>query len=246
MDGTIFKEIDAVVRAAGTTNGHEIAQHLNVEEYTHAGPFVGYAVKIGRYKTISVHEDIGRKGNLLVTDHEIGHIVRNHFEMIDGMGVVQDREVFSANQYLIPEMEIEANLIGIDLFISTERMLNLIGYNNSSVAMYRSINRQMQKLLGKFNELVDQAHFCENEKERRKYRNRGHEIRKLLKALDEQRIEYGNDIQSMHCCFTLDELARQFSVTTSLIKYKLQALSLRGYSIDTQDLESFSKLFRAR
>ena len=59
-------------------------------------------------------------------------------------------------------------------------------------------------------------------------------------------IEYGNDIQSMHCCFTLDELARQFSVTTSLIKYKLQALSLRGYSIDTQDLESFSKLFRAR
>lgn len=244
MDVSIFKEIDAVVKAAKTTNGHELAQYLKIEEYTHSGPFVGYAVKVGRYKTISVHEDLSRRGNLLVTDHEIGHIVRDHFEFVNGIGTVRDREVFSPNQRLLPELETEANLIGIDLYISTERILHLVGYNNPSVVMYRSISEQMRKLLNQFNDLADQARFCENEKDRRRSRDRGQEIRRLLHALDEQRVEYGNDIQTAHCCFTLDGLAREFHVSSSLIQYKLQALSLRGYDIDTQDLESFSKLFK--
>ena len=117
MDVSIFKEIDAVVKAAKTTNGHELAQYLKIEEYTHSGPFVGYAVKVGRYKTISVHEDLSRRGNLLVTDHEIGHIVRDHFEFVNGIGTVRDREVFSPNQRLLPELETEANLIGISLYL---------------------------------------------------------------------------------------------------------------------------------
>lgn len=229
MDGTIFNEIDAIVKTAKTTNGHELAEYLKVEEHTHSGPFVGYAVKIGRYTTLSVHEDIGRRGKLLVTDHEIGHIVRNHFEYVDGVGMVQDRDVFSARQYILPEIEIEANLIGIDLYIDTERILQLVGYDNPSVVRYRSISEKMQKALDEIYSLVDQARFCENDKDRRRCRDRVYGIKKLLRALDEQHVEYGNDIQAAHCCFTLDELAQKFGVTPSLIKYKLQALNLRGY-----------------
>lgn len=246
MDGSIFNEIDAVVKAAKTTNGHELARHLKVDSCTHSGPFIGYAVRIGRYTTLSVHEDLGKRGKLLVTDHEIGHIVRNHFAFVNGVGMVQDREVFSSNQYLLPELEIEANLIGIDLYIDTEHMLQLIGYDNPSVVRYRSISEKMRKALDEICNLVDQARFCESDKDRRRCRDRVNGIRKLLHALDEQRVEYGSDIQASHCCFTLEELAREFGVTPSLITYKLQALKLRGYDIDAQDLESFSKLFKAR
>ena len=54
MDGSIFNAIDRVVAAAGSTNGHEIAAYLHIEEVTHAGPFVGYSMRIGFYTTISV------------------------------------------------------------------------------------------------------------------------------------------------------------------------------------------------
>ena len=50
----------------------------------------------------------------------------------------------------------------------------------------------------------------------------------------------------MHCCFTLEQLAKIYRVSPEIIRYKMRALQLRGYEVDPQELESFDKLFRRR
>ena len=97
MDDSIFKRIDEVVADAGSKNGYDIAHFLHIDVVTHAGPFVGYSMRIGRYTTISTHEDLNRLATLLIIDHEIMHVVNNDFEDFDGTnGAVFDREAYNA------------------------------------------------------------------------------------------------------------------------------------------------------
>ena len=143
MDGSFFNAIGRIVAAAGSTNGHEIAAHLHIDEVTHAGPFVGYSMRIGLYTTISVHEDLNARANLLITDHELMHVVNNDFEDFAGGGGVFDHEAFTpGDEKRLATVETIANIGGEDLFIPTESFLEENGYNNPSMQAFQDCDRE--------------------------------------------------------------------------------------------------------
>ena len=48
----------------------------------------------------------------------------------------------------------------------------------------------------------------------------------------------------MNCVNTISEIADELSANEVIIKYKFEALRIRGYDIDTQELENYNKVFR--
>lgn len=248
MDGSIFARIDAVVAAAGSTNGHAIAEHLHIDVVTHAGPFVGYSMRLGFYTTISVHEELNARASLLIIDHELLHVVNNDFEDFAGSsGAVFDKEAFTpGDDKRLARVEIIANLGGADLFIPTEAFLEDIGYNTPSIQAFRECDREKRDHIRRYQDAIDRWQFCQTPWERDKVRGILLKEQRALKLLDEARQDYASEIESQNCCFTLEQLARKYRVSPEIINYKMQALQLRGYAVDAQELASFDKLFRNR
>jgi len=248
MDDSIFKRIDEVVADAGSKNGYDIAHFLHIDVVTHAGPFVGYSMRIGRYTTISTHEDLNRLATLLIIDHEIMHVVNNDFEDFDGTnGAVFDREAYNAGaNKRLAQVETIANLGGADLYIPTERFLEGIGYYNPSIQAFRDCDREKRDHIRRYQDAIDRWRFCQSASERDKVRGIMQKEQRALRLLEEARQDYASEIESLHCCFTLDQLAHKYRVSPAIITYKMTALKLRGYAVDPQELESFDKLFRNR
>jgi len=248
MDDSIFSNIDALVVAAGTTNGHELAAFLHIDEQTHSGPFVGYSLKIGFYTTLSVHEDLNSRSNLLVTDHEIMHIVNNDFEDFEETsGAVFDREAYNYGAARrLARAEIIANLGGTDLFIPTPGFLDDIGYNNPSLQAFREYDSEKRDHIRRYQNAMDRWRFCQTSGERDKVRSILRKEQRALKLLEEACEDYASEIQSMNCCFTAEQLARRYRVSKDIINYKMRALQIRGYAVDPDELASFDTLFRNR
>jgi len=247
MDGSIFNAIDKVVAAAGSTNGHDIAAYLHIEEVTPAGPYVGYSMRIGFYTTISVHEDLNARANLLITDHEVMHVVNNDFEDFAGGGGIFDQQAFTpGDDKRLITVEMIANIGGADLFIPTESLLEEIGYNNPSLQAFRDCDTEKRDHIRRYQDAIDRWRFCQSASERDRVRGILMKEQRALKLLDEARQDYASEIEAMHCCFTLEQLAKIYRVSPEIIRYKMRALQLRGYEVDPQELESFDKLFRHR
>ena len=69
------------------------------------------------------------------------------------------------------------------------------------------------------------------------------EYRRLLGELEEKRLDLESDIASMNCVKSLPEVAGELGTNEAILKYKLEAMRIRGLDINTQELEQYNKVF---
>ena len=63
------------------------------------------------------------------------------------------------------------------------------------------------------------------------------ETRKTLQGLEEE-------ISAMNGILTLSEIAAKAGTSERILRYKLEAMRIRGYDIDHVELEHYNRMFR--
>ena len=51
-------------------------------------------------------------------------------------------------------------------------------------------------------------------------------------------------VHDVNCVLSLSEITHELGVTDVILKYKLEAMRIRGYDIDVQELERYSHVFQ--
>ena len=52
-----------------------------------------------------------------------------------------------------------------------------------------------------------------------------------------------SDLVYSNCCKTFSEMAAELDISESILRYKLEALNMKGMDIDRQELERYDRIF---
>ena len=239
----IFAATDeAVKKAHGSTDPTVVAACNNIlVAQPLSGSLIGMAMRYSTLCVVAVNYQLNRVWHNFALWHEIGHVALGH---IDDPAFVnhQDRGLFTlpVDSRTIPRHEREANLVSAEYSVDTNSVLGLIGYDNSTMRDYRSLKKHQAQLTQAYDALrfsTDVNHSSNSVKYRMV------EYRRALMALDEKRQDLESDMAAMNCVLSLSEIAHEIGTSETILKYKLEAMRIRGYDIDIQELERYDRVF---
>ena len=242
-----FKQIDKIIRKIGSDNPEDIASYLGYEIIPLNSSIVGYITFIKNQIIIGINSRLSLVKRKFDIWHEIGHAISGHLKEADFTsigGYHLDQSLFDANQQLnsktISRYEREANLIAAEFSIDTNKVLELIGYDNSVVQQFQNLKTTQQQLRQEYEKLLFAVNG-NNCSELQKYRLK--EYKRELAKLDEKEQELGNEISTFDV-MTIPEIARSLNTSSIIVEYKLEAMRLRGYDINSLELATYNKVFK--
>ena len=244
MGAALYNAIDELLKNVPSRKASDFCDYLKYDLYRHPSGILAYSVDFGWNKQISVHESLNYAGFELSTDHEIIHLLLKHHSTCGPIIKDSRDELYNFRRSSIPQLERIANLGGVDLFIPTEDILDMIGYGSSDVAQFHAIDNKMQKLKKRVYELQDRIRFEQQGDKRDLLAEQIEEIYGTLSDLDEERNDCVNAIADSDSICSYEELASIYHVTVPTIEYKMQALHERGFDVNSQSLISFDRFLR--
>ena len=243
MKEDIFAATDeAVKKANGSTDPAVVAAYNNILiTKPLSGSLIGMAMRYSTLCVVAVNYQLNRVWHDFALWHEIGHVALGHIDD-PAFKNHQDRGLFTlpVDSRTIPRHEREANLVSAEYSVDTNAVLGLIGYDNSTMRDYRSLKKHQAQLTQAYDALrfsTDVNHSSNSVKYRMA------EYRRALMALDEKRQDLESDMTAMNCVLSLSEIAHEVGTTETVLKYKLEAMRIRGYDIDIQELERYDRVF---
>lgn len=244
MEDDIFSVTDAAIAKAGGShdpvevadaNGILVAKPLT-------GTITGMSMRFSYLGSIAVNGKLDTFWRMFAYWHELGHVFRKHVDD-PVFNFHQDVGVFTqpVDSRTIPRQEKEANLISAEYNIPTDDVLELIGYNNRAMRDYRDLKKRENEMAAAYDRLRFST-YSENPSAMMKYRLA--EYRRVLQQLEEKRRDLESEMCTMNCVKSLSEIAGELGANEVIIRYKLEALRLRGYDIDVQELERYDQVFK--
>ncbi len=217
----IFQNMDALIRNAGTDDPMELLDYLGTVIVPMCGTVKGYVASLKNGVFVGYNTRQPYKSQQFTLMHECTHIVEH---IPTGVLSAQHQEMalFTIDKTIAVE-EREANLCAAEYTVPTEDVLELSGYNNSSV-------REFCRLKEEFDVLIDT------------YPPPKQKLKKLSLELE----VLGSDIASNQCVHTNEQIARLLHYNEAFIYYKLEALRLRGYDIPRLELPDSHAVFGQR
>lgn len=176
--------------------------------------------------------------------HELGHIFWDHVKVngtcdqpLCDTGFFKD-EVDSRTIF---REEKEANLLSADVCIKDEAVIDIIGYNTRTQRDYRHLKEYLKKLTCSYEQLRISSR--ENGASALA-KTRMQEIRHRIQETSDSIMELEYDLMYTSCCHSFREMAEHLETTETILRYKLEAMRLREYEIDRQELERYDKIFK--
>lgn len=245
MDEDIFSSTDAAIaRAKGSKDPEVVADYHRSSVLIGSpltGTIIGMSFRCSTLGVVSVNRNLDTVWRLFAYWHELAHIFRKHIDE-PGFGMHQDRGLFTVpvDSRSISRQEREANIISAEYNLVTGNILELIGYNNRTMQDYRKLKHYQDQLSRAYDTLRFST-FGEAPSHTVKYRMA--EYRRVLRELDEKRNDLESDLTAMHCVKSISEIAGELGTSEIILKYKLEAMRLRGYDIDVAELERYDQVF---
>lgn len=245
MDEDIFSATDAAIaRAKGSKDPEVVADYHRSSVLIGsplAGTIIGMSFRCSTLGVVSVNRNLDTVWRLFTYWHELAHVFRKHIDE-PGFGMHQDRGLFTVpvDSRSISRQEREANIISAEYNLVTGDILELIGYNNRTMQDYRKLKHYQDQLSRAYDTLRFST-FGEAPSHIVKYRMA--EYRRVLRELDEKRNDLESDLTAMHCVKSIPEIAGELGTSEIILKYKLEAMRLRGYDIDVAELERYDQVF---
>lgn len=246
MDEDIFAATDAAIaKAKGSKDPEVIADFYRSKILIGSpleGAIIGMSFRCSTLGVISVNRNLDAVWRMFAYWHELAHVFRKHIDEPE-FGFHQDRGLFTValDSHTISKQEREANIISAEYNLDTGEVLELIGYNNQTMQDYRRLKQYQEQLSSAYDTLRFST-FGEHPTNTVKYRMA--EYRRALQELDEKRADLESDLAAMHCIKSFSEIAGELGTNEIILKYKLEAMRIRGYDIDAQELEQYNKVFR--
>lgn len=245
MDEDIFAATDAAIAKAKGSKDPEVIADFHRSKILIGSPLegaiIGMSFRCSTLGVISVNRNLDTVWRLFAYWHELAHVFRKHIDEPE-FGFHQDRGLFTVavDSHTISRQEREANIISAEYNLDTGDVLELIGYNNRTMQDYRRLKQYQEQLASAYDALRFST-FGEHPTNAVKYRMA--EYRRTLHELEEKRTDLESDLAAMHCIKSFSEIAGELGTNEIILKYKLEAMRIRGYDIDVQELEQYNKVF---
>ena len=246
MEEDIFAATDAAIAKAHGSRDPEVVANCNSSKVfvgsSLVGSIVGMSFRYSSLGVVSVNQNLDQVWRMFAYWHELAHVFRGHIDE-PGFGMHQDRGLFTVavDSRSISRHEKEANIISAEYNICTEDVLDLIGYTNQMMQDYRELKRKQEETVQAYDTLRFSSGY-ENLTAMMRYRLA--EYRRALRALDEKRMDLESEMAAMNCVKSFSEIAGELGTSEVILKYKLEAMRLRGYDIDVAELERYSQVFK--
>ena len=247
MKEDMFSYARTAAEAACSKDPRAVADSLGIMVVDLYGSIYGYAAvyRSGKaaWPVIGLHRDLPSPWELFGGWHELAHVLRGHVNDPSFANRHCDCAFFTqeVNARTISRQEKEANLISADICIEDDIILELTGYNYAAIADYRQFRADLETLLHSYERLTISIRSgspstllrVKMQETKKKIR----ETRKTLQGLEEE-------ISAMNGIMTLSEIAAKAGTSERILRYKLEAMRIRGYDIDHVELEHYNRMFR--
>ena len=239
-----LKRMDQIARKAGTREPDDILDYMGCVFIDPGVSIDGFVTRRKGIILYGVNQDITGKKYDFAVMHEGFHIVCGHLRLpgfLKGAASTHIDEFGSFADYKwVASTERDADIGAADAICDTQDVLDMMGYDSVDVAAYRK----------------SLASFEQHERDYRYHlgivmRNGSPEKRILrMKAFQcelgrmyEELQEQANDIMNSGICLSKTDIARELGVPEYIVDYKMEALALRNYNVETVELPTFDKVF---
>lgn len=245
MDEDIFSATDAAIAKANGSKDPEVIADYHRSRLLIGSPLegsiVGMSFRCATLGVISVNRDLDTVWRKFAYWHELAHVFRKHIDE-PGFGYHQDRGLFSVamDNHTISRQEREANIISAEYNLDTDAILELIGYYSRTMQNYRKLRKKQDEMA----QAYDNLRFSTNASNPSNIlRYRLAEYQRTLRLLNEKRYDLESEMVAMNCVRSLSDIAAELGTNVVILKYKLEAMRIRGFDIDVQELERYDQVF---
>lgn len=245
MEENIFAVAMKAVSAVGTRDPFIIAEYLGILPIPISGTILGYAALYHeRYPVIGLNTRLDPVWRMFGGWHEIGHVL--YGDVFDK--ALQKRGIFDTGFFLqevdsktIACHEKRANLLSADVCLSDEDVAEVTRYNSSLMQAYRRLVMNQERLVTAY----EQLRFSVQQKDPSTLmQTRIKAYRDNLRKLEEKKNDIESEMMAMNCCKSFSQMAAELGTTETILRYKLEAMRLRGEDIDRQELEHYDQVFK--
>ena len=241
LDKSIFISTDAAIAAAGTSDPFAVMECHNIPLIPLHGTIIAYAVRISSLALIGINVKLDPFTRALAAWHELTHVFEGDIDD-PAFTFKEDKGIFTmeVDSYFISKREKVCNLVSADHNIDTGLVREMIGYDNSVMRDYRKLCSAQREIGEAYEQLRSSlsltTHGASTACQMVEYE-------KQLRVLNNRRIDLETEMLADNCTMPLPQIAAQLGCSLTVLKYKLEAMRLRGMDIDLQELASFDKVF---
>lgn len=247
MREDMFSSARNAAETACSKDPRVVADSLGIMVVDLNGSICGYAAVFRSGKTswpvIGLHRDLSSPWDHFGGWHELAHVIRGHVYDPSFANRHCDCSFFSQelNAKAISLQEKEANLISADMCIEDSIIVELTGYDDPAIRDYRQFRSDLENLVRSYERLMFSIRSGSPSAllrvKMQETKNRIRETRKALQGLEEE-------ITSIKGNLTLQGIAARAGTSERILRYKLEAMRIRGYDIDPIELERHDRMFR--
>lgn len=240
LDKSIFISTDKAVARAGSDDPREIMDAYNIELVDLHGTIVAYAVRISYLVYIGINKKLDDFTWALAAWHELTHVFEKDINDPAFMKMENGIFVQEVDSYFISQREKVCNLVSADHNIDTGIVREMIGYDNPVMKDYRNLCTAQKDVAKAYEQLRSTVRLgAYGTKLACKMADYEHQMR----TLNDRRTDLEAEMLQMGCTNTLSQIAAEIGCSVTILKYKLEAMRLRGMDINLQELASFDKVF---
>ena len=233
MEDNIFAVALEAIAAVGSKDPFAAADYLGILPVDISGTILGYAALY--------HNKVWR---MFGGWHEIGHVLFGDvFDKALQQRGILDTGFFTqeVDSKAIAQHEKRSNLFSADVCLSDDDVAEVTRYNSPLMQNYRRLLAYQEKLV----QAYDQLRFSvQREEPSTLLLTRMKSYRNDLRKLEERKNDLESEMMSMNCCKSFSEMASELNTTDTILRYKLEAMRLRGEDIDRQELERYDQVFK--
>ena len=249
MKEDIFSSARTAAQTACSKDPRVVADSLGIMVVDLYGSIYGYAAVYRSGKTawpvIGLHRDLSSPWDRFGGWHELAHVLRGHVYDPSFANRHCDCAFFTqeVNARTISLQEKEANLVSADICIEDDIIVEVTGYDKPVITDYRQFKADLENLVHSYERLMIRVRSGSPSPllkvKMQETKNRIRETRKTLQGLEEE-------IAAVDAGLTLEEIAAKAGTTERILRYKLEAMRIRGYNIDHVELEHYNRMFRRK
>lgn len=241
MDEEIFSLIAGKIDEAGTTDPREVADHYRFLWIDLKGSIKGYAALYNsRLPAIGLHVALKNKWYMFGGWHELAHIFCGDIYEPGFKNGHADNGFFNhdIHSISIAKEEKTANLIAADITIKDEEIELATNFNSPTLRSYRRMKAYQSALS---NELeVLRSNY---ERPSVTMNVRMADLRRKIQGVQDTLQDMEFEMTSYNYNKTFSEMALELGITERILRYKLEAMRLKGVDIDPQELERYDRMF---
>ena len=241
MEDDIFSLIAGKIKEAGTTDPREVAEHYRILWIDLKGSIKGYAALYnGSIPAIGLHVALDGKWYMFGGWHELSHVFHGDIYEPGFRNGHADSGFFrqEVGNLFIPKQEKIANLVAADITITDKEVETVTNFNNPTLQSYRRM-KAYQKALSDELEVLR----CNYEHPSSYMKTRMVDLKRKILGVRETLQDMELEISSCNYNKTFTEMAMDMGVSERILRYKLEAMRLRGLDIDPQELERYDRMF---